>query len=428
MSTAAGTPRSGRVNVPNRRAPLPKLGRKAPNGESLSHLLNRLSQLRADSRRPRPEAYIAILQAAGDFSLSRTVQGDESDNLGWHVAQAAWEDAKAGQVDLGEEGMEALLRLSGVETAWNRVKNSYTPDEGLLLSMLNAAGRWGRPDFASTILEALPVSPQEQHLAPLLEAFCNAGEVPNAFHVLVSIREAGITPTMASVQPIVAVLSSVDLIDQAFYALEDMQNEGQPIDISALNALIDASSRLGDLQRARATQMAAADLGLIPNIDTFNLVLACCISARHRPLGDTILNEINGLSLPLNATTYQHMISLCLTQSKYEDAFYYLEKAKSDGFKPSYSTYDALVRKCVTAKDSRWRLVLDEMKILGYRPTNELHEFINNDGRSQPRGGKAHSSQKDEPRRAARVTRPASQVSYASRDRSGKATTPGPAA
>ncbi|WWC88435.1 uncharacterized protein L201_003346 [Kwoniella dendrophila CBS 6074] len=368
-----------------KRTPLPRLGRKAPEQEPLALLLKRLSALKGDSRRPRPEAYVSIIKAAGDFSLSRSIEGEESDNLGWQVAQAAWEDAKAGNVDLGPEGMEAFLRLSGVEIAWRRVKSTYTPDEGLILSMLNAAGRWGRPDFASTVLESLPAQPQEQHLAPLLEAFCNAGEVPNAFHVLVAIRESGLTPTMATVQPIVAVLTNAEVIDQAFYALEDMYKAGQPIDITALNSLIDASARIGDLQRARATQTAVADLGLTANIDTYNLVLACCIAAKHRPLGDTILNEISTQSLQFTATTYENMIELCLTQPTYEDAFYYLEKAKADGFKPSIAVYGSLVRKCITSNDTRWRLVVDEMKTVGYRLDGELQAFVNSGGR--PRSG-----------------------------------------
>ncbi|WVQ65315.1 uncharacterized protein L199_003491 [Kwoniella botswanensis] len=429
---AAATPRPARnpKTIANKRTPLPRLGRQAPEQESLAVLIQRLARLKSENRRPRPEAYVAILRAAGDFSLSRTAPGEESENLGWQVAQAAWEDAKAGNVELGPEGVEAFLRtairlacewgcprlalqiaekiendsavgvrldqsawvdiliasadahyLSGAETAWYRVKSSYTADEGLILSLLNAAGRWGRPDFASTILESLPVAPQEQHLAPLLEAFCNAGEVPNAFQVLVSIRDAGLTPTMATVQPIVSVLSNAEVIDQAFYGLEDMYKSGQPIDITALNALIDASARLGDLQRARATQTAATDLGLTPNVDTFNLVLSCCISAQHRPLGDAILNEMSAQSLSPNATTYENMINLCLTRPTYEDAFYYLEKAKADGFKPSYAIYNSLIRKCITTNDSRWRLVVDEMKSVGYRLDNELHEFINSGGK-----------------------------------------------
>ncbi|WVQ96342.1 hypothetical protein IAU59_003446 [Kwoniella sp. CBS 9459] len=476
------------------RGPLPKLGRQGDPAQSLPELLKTLTDLKSQSRRPRPAAYIAVIKAAGDFSLSRSSEGDEAENLGWQVALAAWEDAKKGGLDLGSEGFESLLRftviyphllhslllysnesvsssfhnltraaasnsnpeqmiyllhsmfaqgvapmpftiknairlacewgyarlalqiaekyeaqsgsgrrveqsawvdilsasadshyLHGVETAWNRVKSGYTPDEGLIIAMLNTAGRWGRPDFASTMLERLP-NPQERHLAPLLEAFCNAGQVPNAFHVLASIRDAGLTPTMATVQPIAAVLTDTEVIDQAFYALEDMHKAGQRVDISALNALIDASARLGDLQRARATQTAASDLGLTPTVDTFNLVLECCVKAQYRPLGDTILSEMVAQDVSPDANTYEALVRLCLTRPAYEDAFYYLEKMKAESFKPSYGVYDALVRKCLTLNDSRWRLVADELKSVGYKIESDLHEFINSGGKGGKNG------------------------------------------
>ncbi|WWD18700.1 hypothetical protein CI109_103154 [Kwoniella shandongensis] len=383
---------------PKRARPiLPKLGRRTPTTQSLPTLLKTLSDLKSKSRRPTPSAYITIIKAAGDYALGRNASdGDETEGLGWQVAMAAWDDAKRGGIDLGTDGIESLMRLHGVETAWDRVKSSYTPDEGLVLAMLNTAGRWGRPDFASTILESLPTSPQEHHLAPLLEAFCNAGQVPNAFHVLSSIRASGLTPTLATIQPIVTVLKDAEVIDQAFYALEDMHKAGQPVDITALNALIEASARLGDLQRVRATQIAASDLGLKPDVDTFNGVLACCITTRHRPLGDTVLSEMVASDITPNAKTYETLILLCLTQATYEDAFYYLEKTKADGFKPSYAIYEALIRKCVTLQDSRWRLVVDEMKEVGYRMDSELHEFVNSGGKTRRRDEKGRRRMNDE--------------------------------
>ncbi|KAK8858809.1 hypothetical protein IAR55_003039 [Kwoniella newhampshirensis] len=397
------------------RSSLPRLGRRTPATQSLPSLLKTLAELKSKSRRPTPSAYITIIKSAGDYALGRSAtDGDETDSLGWQVAMAAWEDAKRGGLDLGAEGYESLMRAR-VRAA----SSSSNPEQTILLlvemlikdmtppptavktsirlaSMLNAAGRWGRPDLASTLLESLPTAPQEQHLAPLLEAFCNAGQVPNAFHVLSSIRDAGLTPTLATVQPIVAVLKNAEVIDQAFYALEDMHKAGQPVDIAALNALIEASARSGDLQRVRATQMAAGDLGLSPNIDTFNLVLSCCITTRYRPLGDTVLSEMVAHDIAPNSTSYENMVLLCLTQATYEDAFYYLEKTKSDGFKPSYAVYEALMRKCVTLQDSRWRLVMDEMKAVGYRMDSELHEFINSGGKTRGRDEKGRRRANDE--------------------------------
>ncbi|WVR06552.1 hypothetical protein IAU60_003583 [Kwoniella sp. DSM 27419] len=449
---------SVRSSLPPKRAtPLPKLGRRVAEVNSLPLLLRDLAAFKAQSRKPKASAYIAIIQAAGDFALSRSNEGDESENLGWQVAIAAWNDAELGGMNLGKEGLDALLRmvlllndmfahgitpsistvrqairlacewgfprlalqlaqkaetesmsgariekaawleiltssadshyLQGVETAWARVSKSHRPDEGLSLAMLNTAGRWGRPDFASSVLALLP-QPQEQHLAPLLEAFCNAGQVPEALHVLTALRDAGIEPTMATVQPIANALKDVEVIDQAFYALEDMKKAGQPVDITALNALIDASGRLGDLQRVRATQTAAADLGVVPNIDTFNLVLAGCVKSQHRPLGDTILSEMMAENVSPNAVTYEQLILLCLSQPAYDDAFYYLEKSKADGFKPPYSVYESMIRKCVVMKDTRWRLLADELRAVGYRVESDLHEFINSGGQARSTAGK----------------------------------------
>ncbi|OXG11087.1 hypothetical protein C366_06594 [Cryptococcus neoformans Tu401-1] len=468
--------------------------RSANNQLRLANILQTLTKYKAENRSPAPVAYVNIIEAASEFALSHRVDGDQGDGLGFQVALAAWEDAKRGGVELGQEGIDAMMNfaviyphllsslllytktrrlatynvmtrvaassfeieqmvylleemsqqgfvpntatlkhtirqacewgyprlalqiaqkaegessfgfrldqsawvqiliasadnhyLNGVETAWERVKSSYTPDEGLILSMLNAAGRWGRPDFSSTILELLPGPPQEHHLAPLLEAFCNAGEVPNAFHVLSTIRSTGLTPTLSSIQPIVNVLKSAEVIDQAYYTLEDMHKSGQAVDIVALNAVIAASGAIGDLQRARATQSAIPEFGMTPNIDTYNLVLQCCVVTTHRALGDTLLSEMATQNIQPNATTYDYLIHLCLTQPSYEDAFYYLEKMKADGFKPGYAVYASLVKKCVRMGDSRWRLVVDEMKDVGYKIETELQGFINSGGKERGR-------------------------------------------
>jgi pentatricopeptide repeat protein len=239
--------------------------------------------------------------------------------------------------------------------------------------------------MASNALECLPllsVQPREHHLAPLLESFCNAGQVPDAIRVLASIRATGIAPSLATVQPIVSVLSTIELVDTAFYALEDMHNAGDKLDISALNAIIEASVRLDDLARVRATQAAAESLDLVPNIDTFNLVLSGCISSQHRQLGDTVLGEMALAEIAPDSTTFERMIILCLTQPTYDDAFYYLDRMKAQNIKPSYSVYSALVRKCASVKDSRWKLAMEELESVGYKADSMLVDFIQ--GKSRP--------------------------------------------
>ena len=254
-----------------------------------------------------------------------------------------------------------------------------------MLAVLSVAARWGRPDLSTKALDVLPellVPPQGVHLVSLLEAYVNAGRLPEAIKVLALMRSAGLTPSTVTAEPITNALISVDLIDQAFYSLEDMHRNGEVIDIVALNCIILASVRLGDIQRVRATQVAAADLSISPDVDTFNAVLSGCIAAQHRPLGDTILSEMTNAGITPNQTTYESMIRLCLGEASYEDAFFYLETMKSSNFKPSYSIYQAMIRRCISAEDRRWRLVKEEMESLGYEVDKGIQKLVNRPGQT----------------------------------------------
>jgi pentatricopeptide repeat protein len=246
------------------------------------------------------------------------------------------------------------------------------------------AARYGNSALALQALETLSdsgVPIKEQQLALLLESYVVAGQLPEAFKVLSSVRAAGFTPSPITAQPIVTSLGSAELIDQAFFALEDMYKAGDNVDITALNAVVDAAARLGDLPRARANQLAASDLGLSPDITTYNLVLEACVRAENRHLGDSILSELHASSLSPNKLSYELMIRLCLGDAEYEAAFYYLEKMKAARFTATAQVYQALLDKCVKHGDRRWKLVVEEAESLGYRL-------------SQGRGNEARSPQR----------------------------------
>lgn len=211
---------------------------------------------------------------------------------------------------------------------------------------------------------------KEHHLTPLIEAFCRDGRVPDAIEAVTLMREGGIEPSLMTVRPIVDILRNAEVLDQAFYCLEDRYKEGKPVDLAVFNALIHAAGRIGDLQRARATQLAASELGLTPDQDTFNLVLAACASTRHRDLAQTVLAEMSDAGFSPNASTYDSLVRLALGQTEYEDAFYYLEKMKADGIKPPRDLYKSIGMKCVANDDKRYTLVEDEMEAVGYgRPS-----------------------------------------------------------
>ena len=264
-----------------------------------------------------------------------------------------------------------------MELAWERLEGqkAFTPDDGLIRKILDVAGRWGKPELGHKALKILaersiPVS--IYHLTAILEAYVNDGQVPNALRIVNQMRSLGMTPTMTTVELITSVLRSADIIDQAFYGIEDMRKNGEDVDVVALNAVIRASVRIGDLRRVRATQVAAADLGIQPNVDTFNLVIEGCIATGHRALGDTIWTDMASANITPNEKSYHNMILLCLLPQTYEDAFFYLEKMKAQELKPSARIYNAIMRKCLLASDERWKLVEEEMRLLGYECELEI--------------------------------------------------------
>ena len=134
--------------------------------------------------------------------------------------------------------------------------------------------------------------------------------------------------------------------------------------------------RSTDLQRALGTYKAAGDLGVTPNVETYNLLLSACISARHRELGDRLLAEMREAGINPDAQTYERLIVLCLTQPTYEDAFYYLEEMKTVGLTPTQAVYEAIIRKCFSVGDTRHQLAMEEMLESGYEVNGKLRAFL----------------------------------------------------
>lgn len=269
-------------------------------------------------------------------------------------------------------GSLAHSQYLGVEKAWSRTAASrkFSFDEGLLVNVLNVAARSGKPEMVSNVLEVLArleIDPQEHHLQALLEAYVNAGLVPQALQVLSTIRAAGLEPTAVTAQPILAVLDSTEVVDKAFWALEDLRSKGERVDVAAFNVVLAASAKLADLQRVRATQMSAPDLGVDLNVESFNHVLAACATNNNRQLSDTVMKEMSDAGIACNGATYHHMIVCSLSQPNYEDAFFFLEKSKSEGYKPLAEVYQRLANKCEAQRDSRARLVEEEAEALGYK-------------------------------------------------------------
>lgn len=300
----------------------------------------------------------------------------------------------------GEVWVDLLISCSesfyeyGVLRTWQQVVHELgiTPDEGCCLQVLHTAGRHGKSALALDVLQVLErigASWQEYHFAPIIEALCRDDKVKDALAMLGVIRSRNIIPVTETTFPIFTAIShDTDTVDEAWGHLEAIRDEGkEAVDVTALNVVIQASVAIGDLQRAVGTYKAAGDLNVTPNVDTYNLLLAGCIAAQHRQLGDRLLSEMKDAKIKPDVRTYERLIVLCLTQTNYEDAFFYLEEMKALRFMPPLAVYEAIIRKCVLTGDTRSKIAIEEMTESGYYTiSTRLKAFIDSGGSHDPAG------------------------------------------
>lgn len=267
-----------------------------------------------------------------------------------------------------------------------------TPDEGLCIDILHTAGRHGLPALATDVirvLNELKVPLQEHHFSPLVEAFCGAGMIKDAFATLSVMGAADAIPIPDTAYPIFqAIQKNIDTLDEACAAVEAMRDAGQAVHVTALNCIIQAAVKQGDLQRAVGAYGSFSSFNAKPDADTFNQLLDGCIAAAARELGDKLLLEMKDAAIKPDLHTYEKLIILCLTQTTYEDAFFYLEELKSLNMTPTLSIYEALVRKCVSMGDTRYKLALEEMHQCGHKVSKPLQTFIDSGGEVNVKEGK----------------------------------------
>lgn len=247
---------------------------------------------------------------------------------------------------------------------------NVAPDEGICLSVLYTAARHGVPDLATDVLRVLKLTGvvcEEHHFAALIEALCRKGQLKDALITLRVMRTNGIDPAETTAANIVdTIKANIDTLDSAWAIIDEIHSSGSGLGVDALNVVVEASIKLGDLQRAIGIYKAFPDYELHPDTITFNHLLDGCIAAQHRQLGDVLLEDMKTAGLKPDGKTYEKMVKLCLTQEYYEDAFYYLEEMKGAQLIPTRSVYEAIYEKCDAAGDSRKGMVAEEMKECGY--------------------------------------------------------------
>ncbi|KAG8720216.1 hypothetical protein FRC08_000837 [Ceratobasidium sp. 394] len=291
----------------------------------------------------------------------------------------------------------ASMNVKVTKWAWpivSQTDNSLT--EPLCIDILNLANRHGLPDLATSVLSYFQrerITVQEHHLAPLIGAYCavGKGKLEQAFLALDKFREHGVEILPETTSVLVGTIGkSTESLDAAYDVLLSLP---RPVNIDAVNATLQAAAiTLSDLPRAIGIYKDLSTLEATPTTHTFDILLAGCLKAPHRALGERLFEDMLQLGLKPSVQTYARLILLSLTEVEYESAFERLEEMKEKKMTPPLSVYEALVRRLVEEGDPRADLALEDMEHCGYRVTPALRDFLlGNEGEGavgRPRRGR----------------------------------------
>lgn len=232
---------------------------------------------------------------------------------------------------------------------------------------------------------------QDYHFVPMIEAFVRNNQLKEAFEAINLMRQSKIDPTIDALFSLrEKIQRDPDAIDSAFGVLEDMHKAGLPVDPASVNALIYSTNWSRDLQRAIGIYKSMSSLDVKPNVETFETLLIVCRNVKHGELAERLFSEMREAGFKPSAKCYDLLIITIMWQNDYENAFFFLETMKEEGHKPGAMVYAQIVKKCVIAGDSRYKLALEEMKQMGYKVPQSLKDFVANGGaRREGQGGKA---------------------------------------
>lgn len=268
-----------------------------------------------------------------------------------------------------------------VNHCWNKAitEHSLRPDEGTCLHVLRVAAKKGDTKLATDVIRQLSTNgyPYKEHyFTPLMEAFLVKDDLKSAFNVLDIMRVSGVPPTMNAIYALREKLSKdIKTIDKAYYILEELRREKKAVDVTAFNVVVAACADAGDLERTISTHREAENLGVKPDVDTYNAILDVCIKARVDKMDKVVIEEMKKANISPNIDTYIKMIELSCNRANYEEAFSYLETMKEYGILPPERCYALLARKLSYNKDPRFHLVLEEMETFGYKVRSSLRSL-----------------------------------------------------
>lgn len=236
------------------------------------------------------------------------------------------------------------------------------------------------------------------HYELLISAYLANADVTTPFNILCIMHAARMPLSRSTTRPLAKALVSNDeqLTLEAFEHLKALR-EGDPwrkIPGEAMDVVIEATANVPmdpsalpdgrNRERLTETMERYKQYNSIcstgPTINTFNSLLAACVAAGagQKSTAMSLASEMLERDIHPTATTYDHLISVCLAESEnnlgeqsmkedgdFGDAKrYYREMLRKKRWLPRQATLERLVMRCVKSGGDK-PLILEIVQIMG---------------------------------------------------------------
>ncbi|KAI8828453.1 hypothetical protein BJ741DRAFT_626086 [Chytriomyces cf. hyalinus JEL632] len=133
----------------------------------------------------------------------------------------------------------------------------------------------------------------------------------------------------------------IKYIHECIQYVEDI---GVKLDTDTINVLLDAYSRIGDQENARKTTIRLTELGLTPNLATYNLFLQLFIAENNYTACTEFYSSMIDEGIEPNTDTFNSLIQGGMKFSKFKRAEEFFQEMVTLGIEPNQRTINLLIQ------------------------------------------------------------------------------------
>jgi len=222
-----------------------------------------------------------------------------------------------------------------------------TSAETIVLGLLEYATQNNHIDKVTHIYELAKeagVSLNRNQLIRLVNVMLQQERPVDAFTVATQVMLSGHkVPLTASKMLADGLSKQAQLVDEAYYQLENRRTRGESVPLDALNLVIEACARLSDLDRAFATFQEFEAFKLEPDTATYNALLSTCLACRETSSARKLVNTMLQKGTPLDGESFGHRCSLFVMSRDEDGAEAMLRECREAGKTPSPKMYHTLI-------------------------------------------------------------------------------------